>query len=95
MPDRKASGRTTPKGTTPGNRPTPSGSSRYTPPAEHHRHDRSPAWVAVAMFTCFALSAAIIILNYFDVLPGGADTKYLAIGLGFVTVGFVLATRLR
>ncbi len=93
MPERKASGRVTPRGTTAGNRRTGS-PGRYTPPVPKVE-ERSPAWVAVVMFACFAIGALTIILNYVDVLPGGADTKYLIGGLLFVTFGFVLATRLR
>jgi hypothetical protein len=33
--------------------------------------------------------------NYLGLLPGGAKNSYLLVGLGFITGGFVTATRYR
>jgi len=33
--------------------------------------------------------------NYLGLLPGGAKNGYLFVGLGFITCGFITATRYR
>ena len=40
-----------------------------------------------------AIGASLIILNYLDVLPGGASNAYLLVGLGLITAGFITATQ--
>ncbi len=45
------------------------------------------------MFLLLALGAVVILLNYFTLLPGGADNRYLLLGLALITGGFVTATR--
>jgi hypothetical protein len=47
------------------------------------------------MFTLLGLGMVIIVINYLGVLPGGADNKYLLVGLGLITAGFITATRYR
>jgi hypothetical protein len=91
MAARRKSGRTTPKGT--GSNARAEASSRYTPPL-HHPPKVSPVWVPILMFSLFALGAVTIVLNYLNLLPGDADSKYLILGLGLVTSGFVTATML-
>ena len=34
-----------------------------------------------------------IILNYFNVLPGGPSNWYLLVGIGFIAAGFITATQ--
>ncbi|MGH9001025.1 MAG: cell division protein CrgA [Acidimicrobiia bacterium] len=68
--------------------------SRYTPPTPRHLV-RSPTWVPVLMFVCFGLGVLIVILNYLSALPGDASNGYLFLGLGFVTAGFLIATKYR
>lgn len=91
------SGRVTPKGTTPGERPrrdaAPGASSRYTPPDEHLDRITAP-WVVPVMFGLLALGVLMIVLNYMGVLPGGTDNWYLLGGLGLILGGIVTATQL-
>ncbi len=89
--DRSRKGRATP----PGGRVTPpSRSSRYTPPVPR-AVKVSPVWVPVLMGTLLALGSVTILLNYLDLLPGGAGNGYLLIGLALITAGFVAATQWR
>lgn len=85
--DKKTSGRVTES--------TPS--ARYTPPSPDP-YRPSPLWVPVSMFTFFALGVIVIILNYLPgapLLPGETANKYLLIGLGFIFLGFISASRYR
>ncbi len=67
---------------------------RYTPPVPREVKV-SPMWVPALMFTLLGLGMIVIIINYLGVLPGGADNKYLLIGLVLITGGFITATRYR
>jgi hypothetical protein len=78
-------GRVTPKKAPPG---------RYTPPVPRDVKV-SPLWVPVLMFIFLGLGMIIIVINYLGVLPGGADNKYLLVGLVLITAGFITATRYR
>lgn len=103
-PERSGSkgGDTTSKGarrSTPAARPatgrvTPKESNRYTPPVPREEKV-SPRWVPVLMFTLLVLGMVIIVANYLEVLPGDAKNTYLFLGLGFITAGFITATRYR
>src|SRR5215210_3799981 len=74
-------GRVTPKGTTPAGR-RPASSSRYTPPIPRQQKV-SPPWVPALMFTFLGLGAAMIVLNYMNLLPGPDPSNwYLLLGLG-------------
>ncbi len=74
---------------------TPKGSGRYTPPIPKE-HKVSPRWVPVLMFTLLGLGLLVIVCNYLGVLPPGeAQNKYLFVGLGLITGGFITATRYR
>lgn len=87
---RSASGRATPKGTTPV-------SGRYTPPTPKV-YKQSPMWVPVLMLTFFVLGMLVIILNYLPgavLLPGDSNNWYLMLGLGLITLGFITATKYR
>ena len=86
--DKKASGRVTPKGTT---------SGRYTPPTPKE-YKVSPPWVPVLMLTLLVLGMLVIVSNYLPgagLLPGDTDNKWLLIGLGLITGGFITATKYR
>lgn len=98
---RRPSGRTTPKGTggrkaaargapPPDRQPPPSG--RYTPPIPREQKV-SPRWVPALLFFFLLSGAAVIVLNYLSLLPGGADNRYLLLGLGLISGGFVTATK--
>lgn len=82
------SGRVTPKGTA---------SGRYTPPTPKE-YKVSPRWVPVVMLTLLVLGMVVIISNYLPgagILPGDTDNKYLLLGLGLITGGFITATKYR
>ena len=109
-PKRKSGGRTTPKGTKPGQLPTagarPIGasgvtrageveaSSRYTPPIPRELKE-SPRWVPFLMFGLFIVGALIILLFYLGAVPGGRSNWYLMAGLGFILSGLFTATKYR
>jgi hypothetical protein len=86
---RKSGGRFTPAKNRKG-APEPSG--RYTPPIPR-AVKVSPPWVPVLMGALLILGALMIILNYLEMLPGGADNRYLLVGLALITGGFVTATQ--
>ncbi|MFN8049944.1 MAG: cell division protein CrgA [Acidimicrobiales bacterium] len=92
-------GRTTPKGTKPGEAPSSSGpvaSSRYTPPTPATKYDMpSPTWVPVLMFSFFGAGLLAIFLNYTEVLPSSPSQWYLLGGLTAILLGIVTATQLR
>ncbi len=68
--------------------------SRYTPPAPK-KAPASRLWVPVTMFTTMLTGVAVVILNYLELLFGEASNNFLFVGLGLITGGFVLSTRLR
>jgi hypothetical protein len=48
------------------------------------------------MFTCLLGGVAVIVANYFELLPGGqAENGYLFVGLGLLIAGFILSTQFR
>jgi hypothetical protein len=83
--------RTTPKRSSAKGRPE-GGTGRYTPPVPRVQKV-SPRWVPALMFFLLISGAVVILLNYFTLLPGGADNRYLLLGLALITGGFVTATR--
>ncbi len=91
-----STGRVTPKGTNAKGRPpkekVPPSSGRYTPPIPREQKV-SPRWVPALMFFFLLSGAAMILLNYLSLLPGGADNRYLLGGLALITGGFITATR--
>jgi hypothetical protein len=93
-----APGRVTPKGGAKSGRVTPraapAASGRYTPPVPKE-YKESPRWFPFLLLGLLLAGMAIILLNYLGVLPGGAKNAYLLVGLGFITVGFIAATRYR
>ena len=86
---RKTSGRVTPAKS---RRGVQDSSGRYTPPIPR-AVKVSPPWVPVLMGALLVLGALMIILNYLELLPGGANNAYLLVGLGLITAGFVTATQ--
>ena len=82
----KSTGRVTAKGRT--------GSGRYTPPVPKQVKS-SPRWLPVLMGALLGVGAVLIILNYLNVLPGGASNVYLLVGLALITAGFITATQWR
>ncbi len=86
--------RTPPQGKVVPGRATPAPSGRYTPPIPKSQKS-SPWWVAVLMLGLLIAGMLVIVCNYLDLLPGGANNGYLFLGLGLITVGFLVATRYR
>jgi cell division protein CrgA len=69
--------------------------SRYTPPTPK-KAPASKLWVPATMFTMLGTGVLVVALNYLELLPGGeASNNFLFVGLGLITAGFVLSTRLR
>jgi hypothetical protein len=69
-------------------------SGRYTPPIPREYRE-SPKIVPITMFTLLIAGMLVIIVNYLEVLPGGANNWYLLGGLASITAGFIVATRYR
>ena len=69
-------------------------SGRYTPPIPREFKE-SPKIIPYLMFGLLGLGMLVIIINYLDVMPGGANNWWLLAGLGCITAGFVVATKYR
>ena len=99
-PKRKTGGRTTPKGSRPGDRPvsnpveSPSGvhsSSRYTPPVPKAMRE-SPPWVPVLMLVLLVLGGIIIMARN---LVFDGNNWLTLVGLGCILGGLFTATKWR
>jgi hypothetical protein len=75
-----------------GGRVTPKASQRYTPPIPKEQKV-SPKIVPILMFTFLGLGVLTILMNYVELLPGGAENGYLIVGLVLITAGFITATQ--
>lgn len=74
-------------------RVTPKPNKRYTPPIPQATKT-SRMWVPITMFSSLGLGVLTILANYVDLLPGdGPSNTFLLVGLGLITVGFIVATR--
>jgi hypothetical protein len=103
-PKRKSGGRTTPKGTRPGQPasasraasgdPSVSASSRYTPPVAKYEKQSAP-WVPWVMFGLLILGALIVLLYYLGWVPGGRSNLWLVGGLVLMLGGLFTATKYR
>ncbi|MGD0321971.1 MAG: cell division protein CrgA [Acidimicrobiales bacterium] len=69
-------------------------SGRYTPPIPRSRKV-SPKWMGLLILALLVVGALVIVLNYFNVLPGGPSDWYLLAGIVLIAGGFVTATRYR
>ena len=69
--------------------------TRRPPPPKHKTPPPSKLWVPALMFSLLGIGVALIVTNYFGMLPGGASNKFLLIGIIEVTGGFIVATMLR
>jgi hypothetical protein len=89
-------GRVTPKGGPTKSRGSgssaPEASTRYTPPIPTAAKISSPI-VPVFMFGFLGLGIAMIMFNYFQVLPGSVSNWYLFGGLGLILAGIITATQ--
>jgi hypothetical protein len=54
---------------------------------------QSPWWVGTLFFTLLGAGVVIIITHYLGVLPGGTQTYQLLVGLGLISLSFVVATQ--
>ena len=77
-----------------GGRTTPAPSGRYTPPIPKSQKT-SPKWLGILMLALLLTGMLVIVSNYLGLLPGEANNGYLFVGLGFITAGFLVATRYR
>jgi hypothetical protein len=68
--------------------------SRYTPPPPKKK-PASPLWVPVVMAALMLTGLLVVLVNYLGGLPGEQENRYLLLGLGLITSGFVLATTYR
>jgi hypothetical protein len=82
----RATGRATAKGTA---RPA---TGRYTPPIPRSVRV-SPRWMGPLILFFLIAGAITIVLNYFNVLPGGPSNWYLLVGIGVIAAGFITATQ--
>ncbi|MDQ3878198.1 MAG: cell division protein CrgA [Actinomycetota bacterium] len=65
---------------------------RHQPPPKA-KPKQSPAWVGTLFFLLLIIGMATIITHYLGVLPGGAQPYQLWVGLGLISVSFVVATQ--
>lgn len=105
-PKRTTTGRTTPKGTKPGQAPLDVGrmakeaphhdssissSSRYTPPTPKEFYE-SPRWVPILMAVLIGIGAVCIVLRY--LIPAWQDTNVpVMVGLVSMLGGLFTATK--
>ena len=80
--------RITPKGTQPLNAPTQQQSTSSQAP-------QSAAWFGWLIAALLGIGTAVIVSNYMSWLPGSPASVWIAVGLGIVLVGILLATRWR
>ncbi len=75
-------------------RVTAPASARYTPPIPRSVKV-SPRWVPVLMFALLIAGSLLVVVNYTDVLPGGASNWYLLGGIGLIFAGCIAAMKYR
>jgi len=69
--------------------------SRYTPPPEK-KAPPSKLWVPVALTTLLVCGLLVVVLNYLNLLPGpDTENRYLLLGIGLISGGFLMATNYR
>ena len=80
--------RITPKGTRPQN------AQQQQPSASSHVPQSAP-WFGWLIGALLAAGTAVIVSNYLSWLPSSPHSAWIAVGLGVVLVGILLATRWR
>ena len=69
--------------------------SRYTPPPQK-KAPPSKLWVPVALTTLLGLGLIVVVANYLNLLPGAeTENRYLLLGIGLISGGFLMATNYR
>lgn len=53
----------------------------------------SPPWVGALFFALLGIGVVTIIAHYLGALPGGTQPYQLWVGLGLISVSFVVATQ--
>lgn len=78
--------------------------SAYTPPPipKSERKEpvkfESPRWIPITMVTCFVIGLAWIVVWYIapaNPIQAPLSSWNVAVGFGFIAVGFILSTRWR
>ncbi|WP_419842440.1 cell division protein CrgA [Candidatus Poriferisodalis sp.] len=80
--------RITPKGTQP----------QHAPAGQHGPSSAAPAsasWFGWLIIAVLGLGSAVIVANYLSWLPGSPTNAWIAVGLGIILLGVLLATRWR
>ena len=67
---------------------------RYQPPPRK-KPKPSPKWYGWLILIVLFGGAALIVLNYLDLLPGPTSNLWLFVGLGCIAAGFLGATQWR
>jgi Cell division protein CrgA len=65
----------------------------YVPPPPVKKRRQSPRWYGYVTLGFMAVGVIVIVWNYMR--GDSADPSLLFVGLGFIAVGFALATRWR
>ncbi len=69
--------------------------SRYTPPPPK-KAPPSKLWVPVSLTTLLATGLVVVVANYLNLLPGPeTENRYLLLGIGLISAGFLMATNYR
>jgi hypothetical protein len=66
---------------------------RRQPPPKPGPPKASPRWVGALFFTLLIVGVIVIIANYVDLFPDGAQNSRLWYGLGLISSSFMVATR--
>jgi hypothetical protein len=85
-------GRSTGRATTRAVAPSASASGRYTPPIPKSVKV-SPKWMGPLILAFLIGGALMIVLNYFNVMPGAPTNWYLLGGIALIATGFITATQ--
>lgn len=64
---------------------------RQPPPKSKPK--QSPPWVGALFFVLMITGVVVIICHYLGVLPGGTLAYQLWVGLGLITLSFIVATQ--
>ena len=80
--------------TTPGGAPAQRITGRYTAPIPGNLK-KSPKWMGILILVLAGVGMLSIILDYMNVLPGGASNWYLLTGLVCILSACLVGTRYR
>ena len=63
------------------------------PPPKPSPAQQSPRWIGALFFTLLIVGVIVIIANYVNLFPDGAQNSRLWYGLGLISSSFMVATR--